>query len=129
MKTPAELRYMESHEWVSKEGDDTATIGITDFAQDQLGDVVFVELPAPGTVVAAGDQVAVVESVKTASDIYSPVSGTITDVNSSLELTPESINTSPYEEGWLFRVRMSDENELDALLSASEYIKVATEGA
>lgn len=129
MKTPDELRYRESHEWVRKEGDDIATVGITDFAQDQLGDVVFVELPTPGTVVAAGDQVAVVESVKTASDIYSPVSGTITDVNASLEAAPEAINTSPYLEGWLFRVQMSDEEELNSLLSASAYMEAATEGS
>lgn len=129
MKTPVELRYRESHEWVRKEDDHTATVGITDFAQDQLGDVVFVELPTAGAVVAAGDQVAVVESVKTASDIYSPVSGTITDVNASLEANPEAINTSPYGEGWLFRVRMSDEEELNSLLSASAYLESATEGS
>ncbi len=129
MKTPVELRYRESHEWARKEGDNTATVGITDYAQDQLGDVVFVELPTPGTVVSAGDQVAVIESVKTASDIYSPVSGTITDVNAAPEATPEAINHSPYVEGWLFRVRMSDENELNALLSASDYIETATEGS
>lgn len=129
METPAELRYRESHEWVRKEDDKTATVGITDFAQDQLGDVVFVELPKPGATVSAGDQVAVVESVKTASDIYSPVSGTITDVNVSLEATPEAINTSPYVEGWLFRVRMSDEEELNSLLSASAYMEAATEGS
>ena len=129
MKTPVELRYRDTHEWVRKEGDETATVGITDFAQDQLGDVVFVELPTPGITVSAGDQVAVIESVKTASDIYSPVSGTITDVNASLEAAPETINTSPYADGWLFRVRMSNEEELNSLLSASDYLETATEGS
>lgn len=129
MNTPDDLKYLESHEWVRKEDDDTVTVGITDFAQDQLGDVVFVELPTPNTTVTAGDQVAVVESVKTASDIYTPVSGTITEVNESLETNPEEINSDPYGAGWLFRVRMSDAGELDALLSASAYTEAATEGS
>ncbi len=122
MNVPADLKYLKSHEWLKLEGD-TATVGITDFAQDQLGDVVFVELPAVGRVVKAGEAVAVVESVKTASDIYSPVSGEVTEVNSSLTDEPEKINTGPYTEGFLFKVRSTGVS--DALIDAEAYKAVA----
>jgi glycine cleavage system H protein len=122
MNTPTDLKYLKSHEWLKLEGD-TATVGITDFAQDQLGDVVFVELPAVGRVVKAGEAVAVVESVKTASDIYSPVSGEVIEVNSSLTDEPEKINTGPYTEGFLFKVRSTGVS--DALIDAAAYTAVA----
>ncbi|HET9027207.1 MAG TPA: glycine cleavage system protein GcvH [Trueperaceae bacterium] len=126
MKTPEELRYATSHEWVRRE-DEAVTVGITDFAQDQLGDVVFVELPESGRHVAKGDQVAVVESVKTASDIYAPVTGIITDVNGALETTPELINDQPYAAGWLFRIELENDSELNDLLDADAYQKSASE--
>lgn len=126
MNTPQDLKYAKTHEWARQEGD-TLTVGITDFAQDQLGDVVFVELPEAGDSVSAGDAVAVVESVKTASDIYAPVSGEITEVNDALEDSPETLNESPYENGWLFKLRPSDPSELDNLLDAKGYQKVAEE--
>ncbi len=124
MNTPEELRYATSHEYVRRE-DETATVGITDFAQDQLGDVVFVELPEPGRHVSKGDQVAVVESVKTASDIYAPVTGVVTEVNGALETTPELINDQPYTGGWLFRIEMENDKELNELLDADAYQKSA----
>ncbi|MBW7917524.1 MAG: glycine cleavage system protein GcvH [Trueperaceae bacterium] len=126
MKTPEELRYAATHEWVRRE-DEAVTVGITDFAQDQLGDVVFVELPEAGRRVAKGEQVAVIESVKTASDIYAPVSGVIVEANGALEGTPELINDQPYGRGWLFRIEMADDAELDALLDADAYQKSALE--
>jgi glycine cleavage system H protein len=122
MNIPTNLKYLKSHEWLALEGD-TATVGITDFAQDQLGDVVFVELPAVGRIVNAGEAVAVVESVKTASDIYSPVSGEVIEVNSSLTDEPEKINAAPYADGFLFKVRVSSVS--DAVLDAAAYQAVA----
>ncbi|MFA5593987.1 MAG: glycine cleavage system protein GcvH [Trueperaceae bacterium] len=127
MNIPHDVLFDESHEWVRRESDDTVTVGISDYAQDQLGDVVFVELPEAGAAVSKGDQVAVIESVKTASDIYTPVSGTIVEVNGSLETTPEQINEAPYQGGWIFRVKMSDPAELDTLLSGDAY-QALTEG-
>lgn len=127
MNTPESLKYSPSHEWSQVDGD-TLTVGITDFAQDQLGDVVFVELPSVGKEVSAGSAVAVVESVKTASDIYAPVSGEVTEVNSALEDAPETLNSDPYEGGWMFRLRVADAAELDKLLSAEEYQKIAEAG-
>ena len=127
METPKDLKYSATHEWSKVEGD-TVTVGITDFAQDQLGDVVFVELPEAGKTFSAGDAAAVVESVKTASDIYAPVSGEVVEVNSELEDAPEKLNESPYEGGWLFKLRMSDEGEMGSLLSAEDYEKTAEEG-
>ena len=126
METPKDLKYSSTHEWSRLEGD-TLTVGITDFAQDQLGDVVFVELPEEGKTLRAGDAAAVVESVKTASDIYAPVSGEIVEVNSALEDAPEKLNESPYEEGWLFKLRFSDESETENLLSAEDYDKSTQE--
>ena len=128
MNLPETLLYSASHEWSRLDGD-TLTVGITDFAQDQLGDVVFVELPGVGQTVAAGSAVAVVESVKTASDIYAPVSGEVVEVNSALESAPETLNSAPYEDGWMFKLRVSDRSELERLLDASAYQKVAEAGA
>ncbi len=121
MQIPDNLRYTSTHEWVSPVSGGVVTVGITDYAQDQLGDVVYVELPDVGSDVASGDPVAVVESVKTASDIYTPVSGTVEAVNGELSDTPERINESPFEGGWLFRIRVQDPSELDALLDAESY--------
>ncbi|MBK6756236.1 MAG: glycine cleavage system protein GcvH [Moraxellaceae bacterium] len=118
--TPIELKYATSHEWVRLEGD-IAIVGITDHAQEALGDLVFVELPDLGDTVNAGDEAGVVESVKAASDIYAPVSGEVIEINPALEDTPELINTDPYGEGWMYKIRVSDMAELDDLLSADEY--------
>lgn len=127
MDLPENLKYSPSHEWSKVDGD-VLTVGITDFAQEQLGDVVFVELPEIGAQVAAGGAVAVVESVKTASDIYAPASGEVLEVNSALEDAPETLNSDPYEGGWMFRLRVADTAELDRLLSADDYQKIAEAG-
>lgn len=119
--TPSELKYASSHEWARLEDDGTVTVGITDFAQEALGDVVFVEVPEVGVVLAAGDEAGVVESVKAASDIYAPVAGEVIEVNESLEDEPERVNAEPYEDGWFYRLRPSDEAEIDMLLSAEDY--------
>ena len=118
---PDDLRYSESHEWVKPGDDGIATVGISDYAQSELGDVVFVELPEVDTQVSARDEVSVVESVKTASDLYAPVSGEIVAVNELLADSPETINSSPYDDGWIFKIRMSNDEELKELLSAEEY--------
>jgi glycine cleavage system H protein len=118
---PADLKYANSHEWVRAEGNDVVTIGISDFAQDKLGDVVFVELPDEGTEVTAGDPIAVVESVKAASDIYAPVSGTVIERNSSLEDTPEQVNEDAYENGWFFKIKLADALELNDLMDSDSY--------
>jgi len=120
METPADLRYSEEHEWVRMEGD-VATIGITAYAQDSLGDIVFVELPAAGRSLAVGDGFGVVESVKAVSDVYSPVSGEITEVNAALETAPEQVNNAPYTDGWMIKVRVSDPATLDKLMDAEAY--------
>jgi glycine cleavage system H protein len=117
---PDDLRYLDSHEWVRHE-DGTATIGISEFAQDELGDVVFVELPSEDDELAADEDFGVVESIKAVSDIYAPVSGTVVGVNDVLVDEPELINEDPYEQGWLLEVDLTDEGELDDLLSADEY--------
>ena len=117
---PAELRYAASHEWAKVEGG-VATVGISDHAQDAMGDLVYVELPEVGQVVAAGDETGVVESVKAASDIYAPVSGEVIEINEALEDEPELVNNVPYEGGWLFKVQLTDEGELDNLLTADQY--------
>jgi len=122
-KVPADLKYAKTHEWVRILGD-LATVGITDHAQHELTDVVFVELPAKGRELKAGDACAVVESVKTASDIYSPVSGTVTDVNEAVVKNPALINTEPYEGGWFYRVRLSNPKDAEGLLGAEEYGKM-----
>lgn len=118
--TPAELKYAASHEWARLEGD-VVTVGITDHAQDALGDLVYVELPEIGAQVAAGDEAGVVESVKAASDIYAPVSGEIVAVNEALIDAPEIVNSEPYGDGWLYRIKISDVSELDKLMSAADY--------
>lgn len=119
MKLLEELKYVDSHEWVKIEGN-KAYIGITDYAQDQLGDVVYVEVPEVGTVVEAGDQFVVLESVKAASDVYAPISGTVVEVNEELEDNPALINESAYD-SWIVVIDMSMPTELDSLLSAEEY--------
>ncbi len=123
-KLPADLKYSKSHEWVRDEGDGTVTVGITDHAQELLGDLVFVELPEVGTLVAVEGECAVVESVKAASDIYSPLSGEIIEVNQALADAPESINEDAYGDGWIFKVRLSDSAELNDLLDADGYTEV-----
>jgi glycine cleavage system H protein len=119
--TPSELKYASSHEWARLEDDGTVTVGITDHAQQALGDVVFVETPEVGTTLAAGDEAGVVESVKAASDIYAPVSGEVIAVNEGLEDEPEQVNAEPYEDGWFFRLRPTDLSELETLLDAEGY--------
>lgn len=118
---PADLKYSKDHEWVKLLGDDTALIGITDFAQTSLGDVTFVELPGEGDTFAKGDSFSVVESVKAASDIYLPVAGEVLEINSPLEEAPELINQDPYGEGWIIKFKITDPAGLDELLSADEY--------
>jgi glycine cleavage system H protein len=115
------LKYSDSHEWVKKEDDQIVTVGITDHAQALLGELVYVELPEVGTEVEAGGEVGVVESVKAASDIYSPVSGKIVEINEALTDQPNAINDNPYEDGWLFKVELSDDSEIDNLLDAETY--------
>ncbi len=117
---PSELKFLSTHEWVLVDGD-KATIGISDHAQELLGDLVFVELPEVGSAVSAGDTVAVVESVKAASDTYAPVSGEVIEVNEELEDSPERINDDPYGDGWMYRVKMDDPDEVDGLLDAGSY--------
>ena len=124
---PNNLKYNKSHEWIRNEGDGTATVGITEHAQEQLGDLVFVELPEVGATVEAGNECAVVESVKAASDIYSPVSGEVVAVNEELGDSPELINESAFDKGWIFKVKMSDAGELDALLDADGYSEIMEE--
>ena len=118
---PGELKYVSSHEWIREEGDGTVTIGVTDHAQEALGDVVFVELHDIDAEVSSGDDAGVVESVKAASDIYAPVSGVVVAVNEDLEDAPEMVNSDPYGDGWFFKLQLTDESELDDLLSADEY--------
>ena len=118
---PSELKYATSHEWVRKEDDGTVTVGITEHAQGLLGDMVFVELPEVGDNISTGDDVAVAESVKAASDIYAPISGEVLEVNEELEDSPELLNSDAFGEGWLFKVKLADAAELDALLDAEGY--------
>lgn len=118
---PSELRYATTHEWVRDEGDGTFTIGITEHAQELLGDMVFVELPEVGDAVVAGDEAAVAESVKAASDVYSPITGEVVAVNEELENTPELVNSDAFGEGWMFRIKAEDPSEVDSLLDAEGY--------
>ena len=120
-QTPSELKYARTHEWARVEEDGTVTVGISDHAQEALGDVVFVELPEVGAVLAAGGDAGVVESVKAASDIYAPIGGEVTAINPKLEDDPETVNADPYNDGWFYRLQPSDTSELDALLSAEDY--------
>ncbi|WP_131667479.1 glycine cleavage system protein GcvH [Psychrobacter pygoscelis] len=118
---PAELKYMASHEWLRLEDDGSVTVGITEHAQDLLGDIVYVELPEVGDTVVAEDEIAVVESVKAASDVYAPLTGEIIAINEELEDTPETINSDPYGDGWFFRIRPDNIDDFEALMSAEEY--------
>ena len=121
-EVPNDLKFLDSHEWV-KVDDNTVIVGISDHAQNELGEVVFVELPAIGDEFVSGDEAAVVESVKAASEVYTPLSGEVIEVNEALEENPELVNTSPYEDGWFFKLRVSDENlgSIDSLMTAEEY--------
>jgi glycine cleavage system H protein len=120
-QTPTDLKYARSHEWARLEADGSITVGISDHAQESLGDVVFVELPEVGSELSAGDEAGVVESVKAASDMYAPVSGEVLEVNPLLEDAPETVNSDPYVDGWFYRLQPSDGNELENLLSAANY--------
>ena len=121
-ETPSDLKFLDSHEWI-KEDENTVIVGISDHAQSELGEVVFVELPAVGDEFVSGDEAAVVESVKAASEVYTPISGEVIEVNDALEENPELVNTSPYEEGWFFKLKVSDKNlgSIDSLMTAEEY--------
>ena len=121
---PEELRYTREHEWLRDEGNGEFTVGITEHAQETLGDMVFVDLPNVGDVVSAGDDCAVVESVKAASDIYAPISGEIIAVNDALSDSPELVNESPYQEGWIFRIKMTDDSQLADLIDAQGYLSM-----
>jgi glycine cleavage system H protein len=121
---PADLMFTNSHEWVKDEGDETVTIGITDHAQELLGDLVFVELPDIGDVIESGGEAGVVESVKAASDIYSPVSGEVIEVNEDLVDSPELVNEQPYDNGWIYKMKLNNASELDELLDAEAYTEV-----
>ncbi|WP_417659590.1 glycine cleavage system protein GcvH [Pseudidiomarina sp.] len=124
---PKELKYASTHEWVRNDGDGIFTVGITEHAQDLLGDMVFVELPDVGANVAAGDDVAVAESVKAASDIYAPIAGEIVEVNEDLEDAPETVNNDPFGDGWLFKIKAEDPTEVEGLLDAEGYQAVIDE--
>lgn len=118
---PKELHYAATHEWVRPEGDGVFTVGISEHAQDLLGDMVFVELPDVGDQVSAGDDVAVAESVKAASDVYTPITGEVIAVNSDLEDSPELVNSDPYGDGWMFKIKAEDPSEVEGLLDADGY--------
>jgi len=126
--SPSDLRYTREHEWVRVK-EDTGTVGITDYAQDQLGDIVYVDLPALGAKVSHMGKFGEIESVKAVSELYSPVSGEVIDVNMTLADKPELVNESPYGEGWMIRVRLSDPGELDKLLSAEQYDEYTAQAA
>ncbi len=121
MNVPDNLKYMESHEWVNATEDGTATVGVSDHAQAELTDVVYLELPAVGKTVAKGDPIAVIESVKAANDIYSPVSGEVIESNEALENEPELVNSDPFGAGWMFKIKLSDSSELESLMGADAY--------
>lgn len=128
MPSPADLKYTKEHEWVRVESD-VGTVGITDYAQDQLGDIVFVDLPAAGTAVKQMGKFGEIESVKAVSELYSPVTGEVSEVNTNLADRPELVNDSPYGEGWMLRIRLSDPGEVEKLLSAQEYDDFIAQGA
>ncbi|MFO8233330.1 MAG: glycine cleavage system protein GcvH [Longimonas sp.] len=125
MSYPSDLYYTEDHEWLRLNDDGTATVGITEFAEGELGDIVFVELEPEGTELSAGDVYGTVEAVKTVSELFMPMSGTIIEVNNSLESAPEQVNEDPYGDGWMVVIELEDESELDDLLDAEEYADVA----
>ena len=126
MASPTDRRYTKEHEWVRVD-DGVGTVGITDYAQDQLGDIVYIDLPAPGTSVKQSEKLGEIESVKAVSDLYSPVSGEVVDLNEDVNDHPELVNESPYEKGWLVRLRLADPTELDALLTANQYDQLLAE--
>jgi glycine cleavage system H protein len=121
---PTELKYAKSHEWLKLESDGTATVGITDYAQGSLGDITFVQLPKVGATLKAGDTFGVVESVKAASDLYAPASGTVLAVNAALDSAPETVNQAPYEGGWMLKLKLSDTAALASLHDAAAYAKL-----
>tara|TARA_Y100000992_G_C20963094_1_gene349131 strand:+ start:116 stop:511 length:396 start_codon:yes stop_codon:yes gene_type:complete len=123
-QTPSDLKFLASHEWIRLVDDNVVVVGISDHAQDQLGDVVFVELPGIGDSVMSGDEAAVVESVKAASEVYSPFTGEVVEVNEALEGNPELVNSSPYEDGWFFKLKVSDENleNIHSFMNADSYL-------
>ena len=123
-QTPSDLKFLASHEWIRLIDDNVVVVGISDHAQDQLGDVVFVELPGVGDSVVSGDEAAVVESVKAASEVYSPFTGEVVEVNEALEGNPELVNSSPYEDGWFFKLKVSDENleNINSFMNADNYL-------
>ena len=125
-KTPSDLKFLDSHEWIKVDDNRIVIVGISDHAQSELGEVVFVELPGIGDEFIQGDEAAVVESVKAASELYTPLSGEVVEVNDALEENPELINTSPYEEGWFFKMKVGDENlgSIDSLMTAEEYLSM-----
>jgi glycine cleavage system H protein len=127
MPVPNDLRYTRDHEWLRVDGDE-GTVGITEYAQDELGDVVFVQLPSAGTTVSAGAAFGEIESVKTVSELFAPVNGEVLAVNDALTEHPELVNDSPYEEGWMIRIRLSDPSQLDALLDAEAYTATLPSG-
>lgn len=124
MNIPAELKYTREHEWVRDNGDGTATVGITDFAQGELGDIVFVELEPEGSTFQKDEVFGTIEAVKTVSELYSPIDGEITGFNDALEDDPELVNSDPYGDGWMIKIRMDDASQLEDLLSADEYAEI-----
>jgi glycine cleavage system H protein len=127
MSVPENLKYAKSHEWVRDDGDGVVTVGISDFAQEKMTELVYVELPEADREIETGDELAVVESVKSASDIYAPVSGTVIEANAALEDDPTLVNSAPYSDGWMFQIRLSDPATLDALMNAADYEKLISE--
>lgn len=125
---PEELKYTQEHEWVARTSDDTVRVGITDYAQEQLGDVVFVQLPEPGETVTAGQAIGEVESTKSVSDIYAPLDGEVVARNENLDSQAELVNSDPYGEGWMIDIRVSDPDSLDGLLDAEAYQKLTEQG-
>jgi len=123
---PPGLRYAKSHEWLKLEGDGTATIGITDYAQSSLGDITFVQLPKAGAVLKAGDTFGVVESVKAASDLYAPVAGTVLSANAALDQAPETVNSAPFDGGWMIKLKLANPADAASLLDAAAYGKIAS---
>ena len=123
-QTPKDLKFLASHEWIRLDNDNVVIVGISDHAQDQLGDVVFVELPSIGDSVMSGDEAAVVESVKAASEVYSPFTGEVIEINEALEDSPELVNSSPYDDGWFFKLKVSDENleNINSFMNADNYL-------
>lgn len=121
---PADLKYAKSHEWLKVAADGTALVGITDYAQNSLGDITFVQLPKVGAVLKAGETFGVVESVKAASDVYAPVAGEVLEVNKTLDSTPEKVNSAPYTEAWMLKLKLANPADAAALLSAEDYVKL-----